>query len=131
MDGQSCTQLWNTFTWEPEFEQRINARMATYTKDDWQNMKTEAEGVIKLFLDAYNANLPVDSEEAIFAAKEQRDHISKWFDYVDMEHYKWIVTAAKIKGEIYGEKSFFNKYANGLNVYMYESVISYYNKYSS
>jgi hypothetical protein len=54
-------------------------RVATYTKEDWQQIKAEEEEVRANLAAVFAASLAPDSEEATAAAEEHRQHISRWF----------------------------------------------------
>ena len=54
-------------------------RVASYKKEDWQQLKAEEEGVRARLAAALAAGLAPDSEEAMDAAEAHREHISRWF----------------------------------------------------
>ena len=56
-----------------------NRRVAQYTKEDWLQLKAEAEEVQNRLAAAFEAGLAPDSEEAMAAAEAHRQHISRWF----------------------------------------------------
>lgn len=54
-------------------------RTARYTKGDWLRMKEESAAPIDALLATMRAGLPADSDEAMDAAEQHRQHISRWF----------------------------------------------------
>lgn len=54
-------------------------RAARYAKADWQRMKEESAAPIDALLGAMRAGRPADSAEAMDAAEQHRQHISRWF----------------------------------------------------
>ena len=54
-------------------------RVSSYTKEDWQRLKTEEEEIRARLTAALDAGLAPDSEEAMAAAEAHREHISRWF----------------------------------------------------
>jgi hypothetical protein len=54
-------------------------RVASYEKEDWQQLKAEEEEVRARLATALAAGLAPDSEEAMAAAEAHRQHISRWF----------------------------------------------------
>ncbi len=54
-------------------------RVATYTKEDWLQIKAEGEEVQSNLVAAFAAGSGSDSDEAIAAAEAHRQHISRWF----------------------------------------------------
>jgi MerR family transcriptional regulator, thiopeptide resistance regulator len=54
-------------------------RVSRYTKADWLQLKSEAEAYGGRLVDAMRSGAAPDSEEAMDAAEEHRQHISRWF----------------------------------------------------
>jgi DNA-binding transcriptional MerR regulator len=54
-------------------------RTATYSKDDWLQIKEESAGVERRFAEALRSGVAADSEQAMDVAEEHRQHISRWF----------------------------------------------------
>jgi DNA-binding transcriptional MerR regulator len=54
-------------------------RTAQYTKDDWQRIKAEADANVDRFAAALRSGAPANSQEAMDAAEEHRQHITHWF----------------------------------------------------
>ncbi len=64
---------------ETDAYKESNRRVSRYGKEDWQQLKAEAEEVQARLAAALEAGLPPDSEEAMAAAEAHRRHISRWF----------------------------------------------------
>jgi DNA-binding transcriptional MerR regulator len=62
-----------------ESYKKSQRRVATYKKEDWQQLKAEEEEVRARLAAAFEAGLAPDSEEAMAAAEAHRQHISRWF----------------------------------------------------
>jgi DNA-binding transcriptional MerR regulator len=54
-------------------------RTATYTKEDWQRLKAEADDGLRTFRDAMRSGLPANSEQAQALAEEHRAYLTRWF----------------------------------------------------
>ncbi len=54
-------------------------RAASYSKADWQRMKAEAQDHGSRLVEALQAGLGPDSDEAMDLAEEHRRHIGRWF----------------------------------------------------
>ena len=54
-------------------------RVSKYGKEDWQRLKAEEEEIRASLAAAFEAGLAPDSEEAMAAAEDHRQHISRWF----------------------------------------------------
>jgi DNA-binding transcriptional MerR regulator len=58
-------------------------RTAAYTKQDWIEIKREADANIEGFVAAIRAGEPADGETAMDLAESYRQHLSRWFYDVD------------------------------------------------
>ena len=56
-----------------------NRRVSKYTKEDWLQLKAEADEVEAGLAAAFETNLAPGSEEAMAGAEAHRQHISRWF----------------------------------------------------
>jgi DNA-binding transcriptional MerR regulator len=74
--------------WAAEAEQRwgdtdawrqSQRRAATYTKEDWADMKAQSDAALRAYADAFAAGIPATSEQAMALAEDNRRFISKWF----------------------------------------------------
>jgi MerR family transcriptional regulator, thiopeptide resistance regulator len=64
---------------ETDSYKESNRRVSKYTKEDWLDLKAEAEEVQNRLAAAFEAGLAPDSEEATAAAEAHRKHLSRWF----------------------------------------------------
>jgi DNA-binding transcriptional MerR regulator len=64
---------------ETDSYKESNRRVSKYTKEDWLQLKAEAEETQNRLAAAFEAGLAPDSEEAMGAAEAHREHISRWF----------------------------------------------------
>lgn len=64
----------DTDTW-----QESQRRTASYTKEQWIELKAQGEAVEKAFADAFRAGLPASSKEAMDAAELHRLQVDRWF----------------------------------------------------
>lgn len=74
--------------WAAEAEQRwadtdawreSQRRTATYTKQDWAELKTESDAALRAYADTMNSGVPATSEQAMALAEENRLFICRWF----------------------------------------------------
>jgi len=54
-------------------------RVATYTNDDWQELKSQSTDIDRRLAAALGAGAAADGEEAMDLAEEHRMHITRWF----------------------------------------------------
>jgi MerR family transcriptional regulator, thiopeptide resistance regulator len=73
--AEEAEQRWG----ETESYKESQRRVATYKKEDWQQLKAEEGEVRARLAAAFEAGLAPDSEEAMAAAEAHRQHISRWF----------------------------------------------------
>lgn len=62
-----------------EAYRRSQRRVAGYTKEDWLDIKAEQERIASEFAGILTSGAASESEEAMDAAEEHRQHISRWF----------------------------------------------------
>ncbi len=55
------------------------ARTARHTKQDWEAIKAEMDGIYRQLLDLMAAGAPADDTVAMDVAEQHRAHISRWF----------------------------------------------------
>lgn len=73
--AEEVEQRWG----ETEAYRQSQRRVASYKKEDWQQLKAEEEEVRARLAAALAAGLAPDSEEAMDAVEAHRQHISRWF----------------------------------------------------
>ena len=54
-------------------------RAATYTKEDWTEMKAQSDVALRAYADAMTAGVAATSEQAMALAEDNRRFISRWF----------------------------------------------------
>ena len=54
-------------------------RAATYTKEDWVEMKAQSDVALRAYADAMTAGVAATSEQAMALAEDNRRFISRWF----------------------------------------------------
>jgi DNA-binding transcriptional MerR regulator len=54
-------------------------RAASYSKDDWLRITAESADVERRFVEALQAGVPADAEQAMDAAEAHRQHIGRYF----------------------------------------------------
>lgn len=97
------------------------ARVANYTEADWDSQRAEQQATVDLFIDAMNAGLPADSDEATSAAEAHRLQIDKWF-YPCSHEMQSNLAAMYIADERFAK--FYNNQAAGLAQYVHDAIIA-------
>ena len=64
---------------DTEQYQESQRRMAAYTKEDWIELKAEAEAGLRDFAEALRAGVPADGPAAMDIAEAHRRYLSRWF----------------------------------------------------
>lgn len=73
--SEEARERWgNTAAWRES-----QRRTAAYTKEDWVEVKREADANVESFAQALRDREPADSARAMDAAEAHRLHISRWF----------------------------------------------------
>ena len=73
--AEEAEQRWG----DTEAYRQSQRRVATYTKEDWLQIKVEEEEVRANLAATFARGLAPDCEEAMAAAETHRQHISRWF----------------------------------------------------
>ena len=58
---------------------RSNRRTSAYSKEDWLQIKAEADGIDQRFAELLRSGAPTDGATAIQTARAHRQHIARWF----------------------------------------------------
>ena len=82
--AEEAEQRWG----DTEAYKESQRRVSSYTKEDWQELKTEEEEIRARLAAAFEAGLAPDSEEAMAAVEAHRRHISRWFYECDYEIHR-------------------------------------------
>jgi len=95
------------------------ARTKKYTKQDWETIKAEGEAATNALVAAMQAGLPATSSEAMDAAEQARQHISRWFYDCPVEMHRHL-------GDMYvADERFtatYEKSAPGLALYVRDAI---------
>ena len=124
----SCTSLWKELTDKypsHDFILEAQDKMSKYTKEDWQEMATEATNLIYLLSELVKYNVPKDSYIAYIALDVFYDHFSKWFFNISKEQSFIFAYMCKDDGPY---NKFFDQYMPGLGNYIHDLIVS--SKYS-
>ena len=62
-------------------------RTKRYTKPDWEQIKAEADANTEAFVALMDGCIPANDPQAVDLAEAKRQHISKWFYDLPLEHY--------------------------------------------
>lgn len=92
-------------------------RTSSYTKEDWQRINAEADGIYRALAQAMNDGLPADSDTAAELAERHRAHISR-------HYYDCTVEIHRGLGRLYVDDERFtatiDAYGEGLSPYLRE-----------
>lgn len=96
-------------------------RTASYTKDDWQRIKTDSDAVYRALAEAMTAGVPAESSRATDLAERHREQISRWFYDCSYEIHRGL-------GELYVTDQRFtasiDRYAPGLATYLRDAIVA-------
>ncbi len=94
-------------------------RTARYTKQDWENIKSEADAINQKFLALMAEGAPATDPAALAVAEEHRAHITRWFYDCSIEIHEGL-------GQMYVADERFrnniNKAGEGLAEYMSAAI---------
>jgi DNA-binding transcriptional MerR regulator len=98
-----------------------NRRTSGYRKQDWQQMKREAEDVLMGVVSARATGSPSDSPQAMDAVEAHRQHVTRWFYHCPPEMHVGL-------GEMFVADSRFRAYYDahgvGLAEYVQEAIVA-------
>ncbi|MCM9080957.1 MULTISPECIES: MerR family transcriptional regulator [Streptomyces] len=96
-------------------------RTASYTKEDWQRVQAQAEGINRRFADLLASGAPAESEEAMDLAEEHRGWINGSYYFCTYEIHTCL-------GEMYVADERFTEYYEavrpGLAVYVRDAILA-------
>ncbi len=72
---------------ETEAWQESQRRTAHYTKEDWQQLKEEADAALREWRDVMQAGEPADGERARGLAEAHRVYLERWFHPCGYDHH--------------------------------------------
>ena len=73
--AEEAEQRWG----DSEAYRQSQRRVSSYTKEDWQKIKAEAEEITARLAELFKAGAAPQSEEAMAAVEAHRQHISRWY----------------------------------------------------
>jgi MerR family transcriptional regulator, thiopeptide resistance regulator len=109
--AEEAEQRWG----ETEAYKESNRRVSGYTKEDWQQLKTEEEEIRARLAATFEAGLAPESDEAMAAVEAHRGHISRWFYECSNEMHRGL-TEMYVSDERF--RSQYDKQAPGLALYI-------------
>lgn len=96
-------------------------RVASYTKQDWQRIKAETEGLYRRLAEAMAAGVPASDQTAMDLAEEHRRQISQWFYECGYEIHRGL-------GEMYVTDARFTEtidaHTPGLARYLRDAIVA-------
>lgn len=96
-------------------------RAATYTKEDWAELKSQSDAALRAYADAMTTGVPAASEHAMALAEGNRRFISHWF-------YDCSYTMQCSLAEMYITderfRATYDSVAPGLAQYVHDSIIA-------
>lgn len=101
--------------------QESQRRSAAYTKQDWLQIKAEADANIAAFKDALTSGLAPDSPDAVAAAEEHRQHICRWFYDCDHEMHRGLAELYVSDRRYTAE---YDKIAEGFSRYVHDAIVA-------
>ena len=114
---EEARQRWG----DTEAYRESQRRTATYTKDDWQRIKTETDELYRRIAEAMRSGAPADSPEAMDLAEEHRRQISEFFYDCGYEVHRGL-------GEMYVTDQRFtenlDRYGAGLAAYLRTAILA-------
>lgn len=125
-EGVSCVELWKSYEWPKQYKAEMDRRIASYKKEDWEQMKLESAEVVWQFIDIFRKNLPVWSEEAMAAAEANKNLIDKWWHPNTYEFEVWMAKTVRLKqavGQFENRPGFWDKFEAGLGEYVYDCIL--------
>lgn len=116
--------------WAQEAEQRwgdteawaqSQRRAATYTKQDWLDIRAEAAGINQEFLNAMRAGVPAADARAAELAERHRQHISRWFYDCTYDMHRGLAEM-HLADERFGKN--YDDMAPGLAQYVHDAMLA-------
>ena len=115
--AEEAEQRWG----ETEAYKESNRRVSGYTKEDWQQLKSEEEEIRTRLAAAFETGLVPDSDEAMAAVEAHRGHISRWFYECSYEMHRGL-TEMYVSDERF--RSHYDQRVPGLALYIKEAALA-------
>ncbi|MEX2445790.1 MAG: MerR family transcriptional regulator [Dehalococcoidia bacterium] len=96
-------------------------RVRRYTKEDWLQIKEEADAPVRLLVAARADGLPATSEEAMGAAEAHRQQITRWFYDCTYEVHRGLA-AMYVEDDRF--RTHYDHYASGLADYIHDAILA-------
>lgn len=101
--------------------QQSQRRTAAYTKQDWEQIKAEADANIEGFRVALTSGLPADGPRARELAEQHRQHIARWFYDCDLAMHRCLA-------ELYVSDprylASYDEIAPGFSQYVHDAIVA-------
>ena len=116
--------------WAAEAEERwgdtdayreSRGRTAAYTKQDWVELKAEADAGLREFAEAMASGVPADSEAAMAMAEAHRAYLTRWFYDCSVEMHRGLAKMY-IADPRFTET--FDVVAPGLAQYVHDAIVA-------
>jgi hypothetical protein len=96
-------------------------RTATYTKQDWAEIKAQSDAALRAYADAMAAGVPAASEQAIALAENNRLFISRWFYDCDHPMQRALAETYIADDRL---RAAYDTVAAGLAQYVHDSIVA-------
>lgn len=120
----TCLQLWKYWLSKVPNDPYVleaHEKMKQYSKQDWASMGEEATDMMERMVDSVkNSQKFLEDDFDRLCA-----HLEQWFFKLDRPAIEHLALCARFDD---GYISFFNKYADGLNMYVYNMIKQYSHK---
>ncbi|HKC28542.1 MAG TPA: MerR family transcriptional regulator [Jatrophihabitans sp.] len=115
--AREAEQRWaDTDAWK-ESQRRTSA----YTKEDWLQIKAEADGNVQSFAAALRAGEPADGQRARELAEQHRRHLSRWF-YECSPDFHRCLAAMYVSDERFRKN--YDDVVPGLAQYVHDAIVA-------
>jgi len=96
-------------------------RVAGYSAQDWQRLRTEQAGIHQRLLDAMRAGTPATDPAVLALAEEHRRHLDRWLHDCPPDVHRELA-AAYLANERIGRN--FDDMAPGLSRYVHDAIVA-------
>jgi hypothetical protein len=124
----ACIDIWNrsknVFNGEP-FVEEVKANISKYTKSDWAEMAEEARSLMIDIGHAAVNGYDIESNESEILFDRLIEHMNTWFFKVDKNY---LIKTSPLLIMDPDHASFFNKFGDRTNLYIYRLVNRYMDK---
>jgi len=123
----TCLDIWNKAktVLDDAFVEEVRVNISEYTKSDWAEMAEEARSLMTDIGNAAINGYDIESNESEMLFDRLIEHINTWFFKVDKNY---LIKTSPLLIMDPDHASFFNKFGNGTNLYIYRLVNRYIDK---